>query len=132
MRNIHDWCISRQLWWGHQIPAWYCVACTPRSSSTGELDLSRGDPIVQRGRPLCCPSCQGSELVQDPDVLDTWFSSGLWAFSTLGWPNPTAELKTFYPTSVMETGEFFRVSGVTSQVGVIAATSWSLPRLPTR
>jgi len=103
MRNIQDWCVSRQLWWGHQIPAWYCEACTPRSAS-GALDLERGTPIVARTRPASCPRCRGSALVQDPDVLDTWFSSGLWPFSTLGWPEKTPELRTFYPTSVLETG----------------------------
>src|SRR4029453_15310778 len=103
MRNIQDWCVSRQLWWGHQIPAWYCEACTPRTRSGG-LDIERATPIVARTRPESCPSCKGSALVQDPDVLDTWFSSGLWPFSTLGWPERTPGLKTFYPTSVLETG----------------------------
>jgi Valyl-tRNA synthetase len=103
MRNIQDWCVSRQLWWGHQIPAWYCEACTPRTAS-GALDLERATPIVARTRPASCPSCGGSSLTQDPDVLDTWFSSALWPFSTLGWPEKTPELKTFYPTSVLETG----------------------------
>jgi valyl-tRNA synthetase len=93
MRNIHDWCISRQLWWGHQIPAYYCESCGPNA-----------EPIVSRERPARCPRCGGTEFEQDPDVLDTWFSSGLWPFSTLGWPKATAELKTFYPNSVMETG----------------------------
>ena len=103
MRNIHDWCVSRQLWWGHRIPAWYCDRCTPRTP-TGGLDLERATPIVARTRPASCPSCGGSTLTQDPDVLDTWFSSALWPFSTLGWPERTAELATFYPTSVLETG----------------------------
>ncbi|HXN41351.1 MAG TPA: class I tRNA ligase family protein, partial [Myxococcaceae bacterium] len=89
----HDWCISRQLWWGHQIPAYYCKSCG-----------SSADPIVARSRPARCPKCGGTEFEQDPDVLDTWFSSGLWPFSTLGWPNDTAELKTFYPNAVLETG----------------------------
>jgi valyl-tRNA synthetase len=93
MRNIHDWCISRQLWWGHQIPAYYCQDC-PKETP----------PVVARTRPERCPGCGGSRLVQDEDVLDTWFSSGLWPFSTLGWPERTAELQTFYPTSVLETG----------------------------
>jgi valyl-tRNA synthetase len=93
MRNIHDWCVSRQLWWGHQIPAYYCQDCGPDSP-----------PLVSRARPERCPGCGGSRLVQDQDVLDTWFSSGLWPFSTLGWPEETAELKTFYPTNVLETG----------------------------
>src|SRR6266852_5480273 len=93
MRNIHDWCISRQLWWGHQIPAYYCKSCGPTA-----------EPIVSRERPARCPRCGVTEFEQDPDVLDTWFSSGLWPFSTLGWPKETAELKTFYPNAVMETG----------------------------
>jgi valyl-tRNA synthetase len=88
MENIHDWCISRQLWWGHRIPAWYCQAC--------------GQTIVAREAPEKCPC--GGEVRQDPDVLDTWFSSGLWPFSTLGWPDQTEDLRVFYPTSVMVTG----------------------------
>jgi valyl-tRNA synthetase len=97
MRNIHDWCISRQLWWGHQIPAYYCVAC--RKTAGPECP-----PIVAMEPPSRCPVCGGGELEQDPDVLDTWFSSGLWPISTLGWPQQTGDLKTFYPTSVLETG----------------------------
>ncbi len=89
MRNIHDWCISRQLWWGHQIPAWYCPD---------------GHWTVARERPRACVHCGLGELRQDEDVLDTWFSSALWPFSTLGWPERTRDLATFYPTSVMETG----------------------------
>jgi valyl-tRNA synthetase len=89
MNNIQPWCISRQLWWGHQIPAWYPV-------KNGQPDFE-AEPVVSHHRPE-------GEYLQDPDVLDTWFSSGLWAFSTLGWPDQTADLKTFYPTSVMETG----------------------------
>jgi valyl-tRNA synthetase len=89
MRNIHDWCISRQLWWGHQIPAWYCPD---------------GHLTVAREAPRACATCGKTELRQDEDVLDTWFSSALWPFSTMGWPEPTETLRTFYPTSVMETG----------------------------
>ncbi|NLT73436.1 MAG: valine--tRNA ligase [Chloroflexi bacterium] len=89
MENIHDWCISRQLWWGHRIPVWYCDGC--------------GEMIVAREDPTHCPKCGGSGLSQDPDVLDTWFSSGLWPFSTLGWPDQTDDLRTYYPTSVLET-----------------------------
>jgi valyl-tRNA synthetase len=89
MRNIHDWCISRQLWWGHQIPAWYCPD---------------GHVTVARETPKACATCGKGELRQDEDVLDTWFSSGLWPFSTMGWPEQTDTLRTFYPTSVMETG----------------------------
>ncbi len=89
MYHIRDWCISRQLWWGHRIPAWTC-AC--------------GEIIVAREAPVRCPKCGSTELSQDPDVLDTWFSSALWPFSTMGWPEQTATLKKYYPTSVMETG----------------------------
>ena len=88
MDNIRDWCISRQLWWGHQIPAWYCAAC--------------GKTIVSRQDPTAC-DC-GGRLERDPDVLDTWFSSGLWPFSTLGWPEKTEDLARYYPTTVLVTG----------------------------
>jgi valyl-tRNA synthetase len=92
MNNIRDWCISRQLWWGHRIPAWYCGKC--------------GETTVARTTPAACGKCgaPASELKQDEDVLDTWFSSWLWPFATLGWPNETRELKTFYPTTVLDTG----------------------------
>jgi valyl-tRNA synthetase len=90
MNNIRDWVISRQIWWGHQIPAWTCEEC-------GEL-------IVAMQTPQACTACQGSKLVQETDVLDTWFSSALWPFSTMGWPDETPLLKTFYPTSVLVTG----------------------------
>jgi valyl-tRNA synthetase len=90
MRNIHDWCISRQLWWGHRIPAWHCSSCS--------------EVIVAREEPRECPKCGGAKLEQDSDVLDTWFSSALWPFSTLGWPQRTQDLKVFYPTSLMITG----------------------------
>jgi valyl-tRNA synthetase len=90
MQHIRDWCISRQLWWGHRIPVWYCIDCDA--------------VIVARQDPTACTSCGGSRLEQDPDVLDTWFSSGLWPFSTMGWPEPTRELEVYYPTSVLVTG----------------------------
>jgi valyl-tRNA synthetase len=90
MTGIKDWCISRQLWWGHRIPAWYCKKC--------------GEVTVARETPATCKKCGAGQLVQDEDVLDTWFSSSLWPFATMGWPEETRELKTFYPTSVMETG----------------------------
>jgi valyl-tRNA synthetase len=89
LRNIRDWCISRQLWWGHRIPVWYCDAC-------GEMTVSREDPSG-------CEHCGSREIRQDPDVLDTWFSSALWPFSTLGWPDQTEDLKIFYPTSTLVT-----------------------------
>ncbi|HLN84985.1 MAG TPA: class I tRNA ligase family protein, partial [Candidatus Limnocylindrales bacterium] len=108
MENIKDWCISRQIWWGHQIPAWYCKSCDEAhfiNSADGGYVLSKdARPIVGRQRPESCPSCNGNELAQDPDVLDTWFSSGLWPFSTLGWPERTADLTDFYPTSTLVTG----------------------------
>ena len=90
MENIRDWCISRQLWWGHRIPAWYCDDC--------------GEVIVARQTPTRCPKCGCERLHQDEDVLDTWFSSALWPFSTLGWPEDTEDLRYFYPTSVLVTG----------------------------
>ena len=90
MENIRDWCISRQLWWGHRIPVWYCQKC--------------GEMTVAIDTPTKCGKCGSGDLEQDPDVLDTWFSSGLWPHSTLGWPDQTGDLKYFYPTSVMETG----------------------------
>jgi len=90
MENIRDWCISRQLWWGHRIPAWYCPDC-------GEIVVSREDPAA-------CPKCGSTALKQDEDTLDTWFSSALWPFSTLGWPDKTPELAYFYPTSTLVTG----------------------------
>ncbi len=90
MDNIRDWCISRQLWWGHRIPAWHCPSC-------GAVTVTREDPTA-------CAQCGSNDIYQDEDVLDTWFSSGLWPFSTLGWPDETPDLKTFYPGSIMETG----------------------------
>ena len=90
MENVRDWCISRQLWWGHRIPVWYCGTC--------------GEVICARQAPKVCPKCGGSHLERDQDVLDTWFSSGLWPFSTLGWPKNTDDLKAYYPTSVLVTG----------------------------
>ncbi len=90
MNNIRDWCISRQIWWGHRIPAWFCDGC--------------GEIIVKKDEPTECPACKSSSLRQETDVLDTWFSSALWPFSTLGWPDNTEALKMFYPTSALVTG----------------------------
>ncbi|MDH4081363.1 MAG: valine--tRNA ligase [Nitrospira sp.] len=108
MRDIKDWCISRQIWWGHQIPAWYCERChgpflRSKHDNRPLIDLDVL-PIVAKSKPEKCPQCGSSNLVQDEDVLDTWFSSALWPFSTLGWPEQTPELKTYYPTSVLVTG----------------------------
>jgi valyl-tRNA synthetase len=90
IENVRDWCISRQLWWGHRIPAWYCGQCS--------------EMTVAREEPKTCPHCGSDQLKQDEDVLDTWFSSGLWPFSTLGWPEETGDLKRYYPTDVLLTG----------------------------
>jgi valyl-tRNA synthetase len=90
LENIRDWCISRQLWWGHRIPAWYCADCS-------QITVAREDPDR-------CSKCGSKNIERDPDVLDTWFSSGLWPFSTLGWPDDTEDLRYFYPTTMMETG----------------------------
>ena len=90
MHNIRDWCISRQIWWGHRIPAWYCDDC--------------GETIVSRTDPSACPKCDSKNVRQEDDVLDTWFSSALWPFSTMGWPDETKDLKAFYPTSLLVTG----------------------------
>jgi valyl-tRNA synthetase len=90
LENIRPWCISRQLWWGHRIPVWTCSSC--------------GHQTVTTADPTACEACGSEQIVQDPDVLDTWFSSGLWPFSTLGWPDQTPDLQRYYPTDVMETG----------------------------
>ena len=90
LENIRDWCISRQLWWGHRIPAWYCADC-------GEITVSKTDAI-------CCAKCGSKNIEQDPDTLDTWFSSALWPFSTLGWPDNSEDLKHYYPTNTLVTG----------------------------
>ncbi|MGD9850023.1 MAG: valine--tRNA ligase [Nitrospirales bacterium] len=124
MKQIKDWCISRQIWWGHQIPAWYCRTCNkghllesghgvgstaeggplPSMTKMSCLISSEAVPIVSRSPPESCPSCGGTAFLQDPDVLDTWFSSALWPFSTLGWPNDPEALNKFYPTSTLVTG----------------------------
>ena len=123
MHNIRDWCISRQIWWWHQIPAWYCLTCdaehiiktghavattreggpAPEITDVTYTILPGAQPIVAWEKPKACPRCKGADLLQDPDVLDTWFSSALWPFSTLGWPEHTKELEVFYPTTVLVT-----------------------------
>lgn len=125
MRNIKDWCISRQIWWGHQIPAWYCVDCNKieffkKTNSDSEVHCNYNEegavpyyrfilkkdlkPIVSKNKPEKCPNCSFTRLIQDEDVLDTWFSSALWPFSTLGWPEDTKALQRYYPTSALVTG----------------------------
>ncbi|MBI4350057.1 MAG: valine--tRNA ligase [Elusimicrobia bacterium] len=108
--NIQDWCISRQIWWGHRIPVWYCRSCSAdglKFDDKGALSrVSFADgarPIVSQDKPSSCGACGGHDLLQDPDVLDTWFSSALWPFSVFGWPEKTKELDYYYPTSVLVT-----------------------------
>jgi valyl-tRNA synthetase len=116
MRDIKDWCISRQIWWGHQIPAWYCENCNaglfvkkmrigdPATAHIAFTILQGAKPLVARTAPTHCPDCHETKFIRDSDVLDTWFSSALWPFSTLGWPEQTPDLKTYYPTSTLVTG----------------------------
>lgn len=115
LKNIQDWCISRQIWWGHRIPVWYCRHCSEKgltftTDKQGRQQLTKvsfedgAEPIVSYGKPDKCPHCGGHDFVQDPDVLDTWFSSALWPMSVFGWPDETEELNYFYPTSSMVTG----------------------------
>jgi valyl-tRNA synthetase len=120
MNNIRDWCISRQLWWGHRIPIWYCGAKRhPDAHRDVTEERKNGKteeqcpPIASKDKPDKCPKCGNTELIQDPDVLDTWFSSWLWPFAVFGWPKETAELKYFYPTAWLNSGKdilFFWVS----------------------
>lgn len=112
MENIRDWCVSRQLWWGHRLPVWYC---TKEQDQKLEVKNSKSDcpPIVSKETPAKCPKCGNTKLTQDEDVLDTWFSSWLWPFAVFGWPNQTEDLKYFYPTTVLNSGKdiiFFWVS----------------------
>jgi valyl-tRNA synthetase len=111
IENIQDWCISRQIWWGHRIPVWYCKECSTKGLKFSEKGtLSRisfkngAEPIVSFNKPDKCPKCSGQNLLQDPDVLDTWFSSALWPFSVFNWPEKSKDLDYYYPTSVLVTG----------------------------
>ena len=115
MKNLQDWCISRQIWWGHRIPVWYCRHCSEKGLTfatdlQGKEQLTKvsfedgAQPIISFEKPAACPHCGGHDLVQDPDVLDTWFSSALWPLSVFGWPEKTPELEHFYPTSTLVTG----------------------------
>jgi valyl-tRNA synthetase len=104
LENIRDWCISRQLWWGHRIPIWHCAGCKEMVPALdSRVEIVEGHARAA-GVPKTCPKCGGSKLTQDPDVLDTWFSSGLWPFSTLGWPDETQDLRDFYPLSLLISG----------------------------
>lgn len=115
LKNIQDWCISRQIWWGHRIPVWYCRHCSEKGltfavDQQGKEQLTKvsfeegAKPVVSFEKPEKCPICGGNDFVQDPDVLDTWFSSALWPISVFGWPEKTTDLAHFYPTNVMVTG----------------------------
>jgi len=120
LNNNRDWCVSRQIWWGHQIPVWYCPDCGGYTDEQKQkikadpefqkeetklaLRQGTGEPFVQESAPRACPRCGGAGLLQDPDVLDTWFSSGLWPLTTLGWPQENPDLAYFYPTTVLATG----------------------------
>jgi valyl-tRNA synthetase len=99
LENVRDWCISRQLWWGHRIPVYYCGACFDPDDTTSQKGI-----IVSAQKPKRCPECKGTDIMQDEDVLDTWFSSWLWPFATLGWPKKTTDYKRFYPTQTLVTG----------------------------
>jgi valyl-tRNA synthetase len=104
LENIRDWCISRQLWWGHRIPIWHCAGCKEMVPAlNSDVEIINGHARAA-GVPTKCPKCGGSKLTQDKDVLDTWFSSALWPFSTLGWPDDTPDLRTYYPTSLLISG----------------------------
>ncbi len=105
MNNIRDWCISRQIWWGHRIPVYYCKNCLRSDRKPKTEDRKPNGIIVSKTKPEKCPKCGSSEIEQDPDVLDTWFSSWLWPFSTFGWPADTPELKYFYPTNSLVTAQ---------------------------
>lgn len=124
MENLHDWCISRQIWFGHRIPVWYCVG-DEKEGSACKIECTK--PLVQREKPDRCAYCGSSNFRQDPDTLDTWFSSGLWTFSTLGWPEKTEDLMFYHPTAVLETGYdilFFWIARM------ILMTTYALGEIP--
>lgn len=102
INSLRDWCISRQIWYGHRIPAWYCDKCSPKPHLRNTFEKRR--IIVSINKPQECDNCGSKDIYQDPDTLDTWFSAGLWTFSTLGWPDETLDLETYHPTDVLETG----------------------------
>ena len=104
LEDIHDWCVSRQLWWGHQLPVWYCKKVPIWQDKKKRKREGCQQYFVSEDKPEKCPHCGNLSIVQDPDVLDTWFSAGLWPFTTLGWPSRTKDLQNFYPNSVLETG----------------------------
>jgi valyl-tRNA synthetase len=104
LEEIRDWCVSRQIWWGHRIPVWYCVPCNRITPQTNFGLLADARVVVSQDKPAQCLECGGAEFVQDPDVLDTWFSSGLWPMSVFGWPDKTADFDFYYPTQVLVTG----------------------------
>lgn len=133
MENLYDWCISRQIWFGHRVPVWYCSACheevedAARAGDAKKQSGKKKGVIVAAETPETCPECGGTELTQDPDTLDTWFSSGTWTFSTLGWPEETDDLKKFHPTQVLETGYdilFFWIARM------ILMTTYALDEIP--
>jgi len=133
MENLRDWCVSRQIWFGHRVPVWYCQSCYVESDDSGRAGVGgkeKGDHaglVVSADRPERCPTCGRGDLVQDTDTLDTWFSSGTWTFSTLGWPDKTDELKRFHPTQVLETGYdilFFWIARM------ILMTTYTLDEVP--
>jgi len=137
IENLRDWCISRQIWYGHRIPVWYCLPCAELDTlgykpGTGETVVPRSEkliPISGTETPTTCPKCHSTSLSQDPDTLDTWFSSGMWTFSTLGWPENTQDLKLYHPTNVLETGYeilFFWVARM------ILMTGYGLGEIPFR
>ncbi len=102
--DIRDWCVSRQIWWGHEIPVWYCLKCNAISKDTPFHQIPNLKGVVASEKPKTCSACGGSEFIQDPDVLDTWFSSALWPFSVFGWPDKTDDLARYYPTQILVTG----------------------------